>query len=85
MATHIPAIESDPTIFKIFLDAGDFKNKEQIKILSTAANINFLEARKLLKKSNVEIFSGSATKVKEVSKKLKHVGIDFYIDPVFPY
>ena len=46
---------------------------------------NYVEAKKIIEKAPIEIFCGKAINVKIIKEKLEAAGIDFKIEPDFPY
>lgn len=74
---------ADTQTYSIFLDSN--KNSiDNIKLISSIANCNYLMARKLIG-SSVPFFCGSAIKVKSIKKELDDAGIRYRIEPEFPY
>ncbi|MBV6625040.1 MAG: hypothetical protein KI793_19290 [Rivularia sp. (in: Bacteria)] len=49
VTTYMPAIFQDTTKYKMYLCSADSNNKEHIKALSQIANINFLQAKRMIK------------------------------------
>ncbi|BAY85580.1 hypothetical protein NIES267_50800 [Calothrix parasitica NIES-267] len=56
VTTYIPEIRRDETRYKMYLRFADSKNKQHIIALAKAANINFLQARKMIQEDKPLIF-----------------------------
>jgi len=85
VTTYIPEILTDSTEYKIILVSGDFKNTDQIKVVADIGNINFIDARKLLKENEIEIYSGNAQTVKNAISNLVRANLVYRVEPDFPY
>ncbi len=93
--THLSDMELDSTNYEIFLQPNNTVNKENIKIVSEIANLNYLESKKLLEsKTAVLIYKVKDEAAREISKpeeiikiarRLKELSLDFYISPEFKY
>lgn len=86
VTTHLPDILQDPTSYEIKLSSGDFKNDSHLEVIAQLAGVNLLAARKLLQgPDGFVIFTGHARKVAMARDKLKSVGLEFGIEPSFPW
>ena len=56
-----------------------------LKLVSEIAGCNYIEAKKLIEKTPVEVFSGKAIDIMGIKEKLEAANIDFKIEPDFPY
>lgn len=56
-----------------------------LKLVSEIAGCNYIEAKKMIEKAPVEIFSGKAIDIMEIKEKLEAASIDFKIEPEFPF
>ena len=56
-----------------------------LKLVSEIAGCNYIEAKMMIEKAPVEIFSGKAIDIMEIKEKLETANIDFKIEPEFPY
>ena len=67
--THLSDMELDSTNYEIFLQPNNTVNKENIKIVSEIANLNYLESKKVLEsKTAVLIYKVKDEAVREISK-----------------
>ena len=82
--TYIEPILSDSTDFHVFLVSSD-SSLNSIRTVSEVANCNYIEAKKLINTAPVEFFHGQAVEVKAIKEKLETAGIDFKIEPEYPY
>ena len=88
-------MELDSTNYEIFLQPNNIVNKENIKLVSEIASLNYLESKKMFEsKSAVLIYKVKNEAVREISKpeevikiarRLKELSLDFYISPEFKY
>ncbi|AFY53405.1 hypothetical protein Riv7116_0820 [Rivularia sp. PCC 7116] len=85
VTTYIPAIRQDETKYKIYLLLADSQNKQHIKALAKAANINFLEARKMIEEDKSLILEDKAVEIDRVREILHDLSIKYDIEPLFPY
>ncbi len=85
VTTYIPEIRQDKTKYKIYLLSADSQNKQHIKALAEAANINFLQARKMIQEDKTLILEDEAVVVDRVRKTFKDLSIKYDIEPLFPY
>lgn len=95
VTTNMDAASEDDTNYEIWLTPGNVQTKETIKALADAVGINFLQAKKLLSSSeSVMIYRAKneavaamskAKRVQAVATLLKQAGLQFSINPDFPY
>lgn len=85
VTTHIPEIAKDSTHYKMYLLSADPNNKDQIKLLSQVANINYLQARKMAREDMPLIIEGEAVVIDKARDALNQVSIEYDIKPSFPY
>ncbi len=83
-STYIEPIFTDNTDYHIIIETNE-ADILVIKTISKIANINFLQAKKLIKSAPVKIFTGQACEVKRVKKILEDAMIPFSIKPEFRY
>ena len=82
--TYIEHINLDESDYHVILAASD-NSLNSIKTVSEVANCNYVEAKKLIKNAPIEIFCGKAVEVKAIKEKLVAAGVNFRIEPEFPY
>jgi len=85
VTTSIPPIVSDIKKYQIYLLSADYQNKEQIQAISKVANVNFLQARKMMQKRRPLLFEGKAIDVEKNRTILNEFSIQYEIIPYFPY
>ncbi len=85
VTTQIPEIAQDITRYKMYLLSADPHNKEQIKLISEVANINFLQARKMTQEERPLIIQGEALAIDKARKVFSQASIEYEIEPDFPY
>lgn len=56
-----------------------------LKLVSEISGCNYIEAKKMIEKAPVEIFSGKAIDIMGIKEKLEAANIDFKIEPEFLY
>ena len=78
-------IERDSTTYEVRVLDGDPKDEGQIKVVARIANVNFMQARSLIKANNQVVFKGRAPLVAEVRDALSSAGLSVQISPEFPY
>ncbi|MCR5847843.1 MAG: Zn-ribbon domain-containing protein [Lachnospiraceae bacterium] len=84
VTTYMSEIEDDLTKYSIFIEQGNSTDRELIKLVSELSGMNFLEARNILLKGGRMVVE-YAVAIKEITTKLDMVGIEYHIDPIFPY
>lgn len=77
-------IISDAQTYEVYLNSGN-SSDDNVKLISSITNCNYVSAKKLLESAPVSIFSGSAVEVREVRNKLEAAGVKFSIEPEFPW
>lgn len=75
---------SDTKTYNIFLYPIK-STADNIKIISSIANCNYITAKKLIESAPVSVFSGSALEVKLIKERLENADIIHSIEPEFPY
>lgn len=83
VTSNIGAIGSDITIYSIYIHKMDEINTNHIKLISQLANVNFLEAKKILQLDKSFICKMNAQDTKLAASKLKEVSISYEIWPLF--
>ena len=84
VTTRDDLISLDETLYNIKIDCRIKPSNEQLKVLSSVLNVNYLAINKLLKEGNIS-FSGKAIEIKDKLVVLKNSGICFSIFPDFKY
>lgn len=85
VTTYIPQIVLDKENYMVYLTSPNYRNREQISIVSKISNLNYLTVRELLREEKPLIFKGEASKVLIVKEQLASEGISFEIVPEFNY
>lgn len=84
-STYFEPYETDLTEYHIMLVSPFKATSSTLKLISEIANCNYIKAKKLIENAPDEIFCGKAVEVKAIKEKFEEVGIDFKIEPEFPY
>ena len=77
-------IISDTESYSVFLNS-DNGSADQIKLISSIVNCDHASAKRLIASAPVSVFSGGAVEVREVKRKLESAGLEFSIEPEFPW
>ncbi|MEM7712689.1 MAG: hypothetical protein AAF349_03785 [Cyanobacteria bacterium P01_A01_bin.68] len=85
VTTYIPEIRRDETRYKMYLRFANSKNKQHIIALAKVANINFLQARKLIQQDKPLILEDEAVVVDKARTIFNDLSIQYHIKPLFPY
>lgn len=85
VTTRIPEIAQDIAKYRMYLLLADAHNKEQIKVLSEVASINFLQARKMAQEKRPLIFEDEALAIDKARNIFNGLSIKYEIEPDFPY
>ena len=85
VTSYIPLVETDETLYHLYLTNGDPRNINHIRAISKISTKNFKESKELLNTSNAEIYSGVATDVKVVVDELEQARLKYLIQPLFPH
>ena len=83
--TFIDPIKEDETKYTVFLRSGNTLSKDIVKAVSRAANVNVLQARKMLETAPVAVCTDKAVKIREVLKTLEDGSVLYEVEPAFPY
>lgn len=84
VTTCMSEIEDDLTRYSITIEKGNLVDKELIKLVSGISGKNTLEARKLLMEGGLMVRE-YAIVIKKIIAELDMAGIEYQIDPQFPY
>lgn len=84
-STCFEPYETDITVYRILIVSPFKATTDILKLISEIVGCNYVEAKKLIENAPAEIFCGRAVDVKSVKKKLDAAGIEFEIEPEFPY
>ncbi len=84
VTTYMSEIEDDLTSYSIIIEPGNSTEIEMIKLVAEKSGMNVLQARNLLLNGGLMI-SETAVVIKEISAELDLAGIDYRINPSFPY
>ena len=85
VTTYMPEIVLDSNKYKVYLLSADPKNREQLKAISTVANVNFLQARKMFLEERALVLEDEAVAIDKVRKLFDECFIRYEIEPPFPY
>lgn len=84
VTTRQDLMNLDETLYNVKIDCRVKPSTEQLKVLSSVLNANYLVINKLLKEGNAS-FNGKAIEIKNKLNELKKTGISFSISPDFNY
>ena len=82
--TYIPEIETDPTIYEVYITSLGTNWKQNIVFIALNFNLNINEARKF-KVPRQLLLKANAAKVFEVRQKLQERKIEIAIEPKYKY
>lgn len=82
--SYFEPYETDQTEYSIIV-FGNNATKNNIKIIAEYANINYIQAKKLIEMPEAIVLVGKAAEILEKKKKLIENNISFKIQPEFPY
>lgn len=82
--SHYEPIELDQTTYTIHIGASSAPSVDMIKCVARLSGCNSIVARSSLTSGTASI-SGRATKIKCYLEQLSTVGLDYHIEPEFPY
>ncbi|MGI0494072.1 hypothetical protein ACN4EG_19995 [Alkalinema pantanalense CENA528] len=85
VTTYLPQIYQDLTQYKMYLYCASSPDVEQLKAISTVANINLIQARKTFQEDRPLILEGEAPQISEARKNFDSLSIPYTIEPLFPY
>jgi len=86
VTTYLSDFLQDTTSYEVRVTSGDFKNERHLKVVAQLADVNLITARKLLQEPNgFVIFTGPASEVIATRDTLKSAGLDFSVEPPFPW
>ena len=83
--TYIDPIIEDNTVYRVVLQKENKASKNSLKVVSTIAKCNYVNAKDYIDNAPVEIFCGKAIEVKNLKEQLDSANISFVIVPDFPY
>ena len=82
--SYFEPYETDQTEYTIIIFGND-ATKRNIRVVAEYANINYLQAKKLIEMPEATLFSGKAPEIIEKKKALIENNISFKITPDFTY
>lgn len=82
--SYFSPMETDMKNYMISILPNPVPNIEMIKCVSKILSCNFVNARNAIVQGS-GTFQGKAHEIKESAKKLDHVGLQYQIEPAFPY
>ncbi|MCQ2555455.1 MAG: hypothetical protein MJ171_07370 [Clostridia bacterium] len=95
ITTDLEPILTDDTEYVIWLCQGNESCTSNIKLIAEIANLNYVQAKKLLCSNHTELLYkaidvsaatiSKAQRVQEIAKRLSEAGILFEITPDFPF
>ncbi len=85
VTTRFDPIDTDMTDYRIILQPGNAARIESIRIVSHLANVNYIQAKKLIEAAPVKVFEGKARDIVIAAAEMKAQNINHMIQPDFPY
>lgn len=82
--TSFEEYEGDRTDYSIVITQ-NIANADIIKIVAEYANVNYVQAKKLVEMPEAKIYTGKAVEILNKRGKLSDFNINFKIEPEFPY
>lgn len=83
--SYIDPIHCDTVDYTVKLQSGNAVTSANIKAVSKISGVNILQSKKLLESAHSIICTGKAALVIGILKILNEQGIDYIVDPPFPY
>ncbi len=83
--TYIDPEQEDDTVYIVSLSEGNVASGAAIKAVSKITNKNFVQAKRIIENSPVDIYAGNAVKVKDVLLMLEPLSLAYDVTPEFPY
>jgi hypothetical protein len=83
--TNFPKIETDRTIYSLYISEADYKNTAHISAISKVFGMNYLESRRFLLQEEKPIYKGYAMEIMEIKNYFDSIGIKYNIIPTFNY
>jgi hypothetical protein len=83
--TYIDPIYEDEKSYMLLMGQDAPISKEALKVVSTLVEVNFIQAKELLKSPGAKVLEGKAPEIKKAIEKLSSAGVPFRVHPDFPY
>lgn len=83
--TYIEPIREDETAYCLYLENGNPTDISTLSCLSKVVGCNLLQARRIVSGGRSLIFKGSAVEVRKWRDQLDAAGVEYSIEPDFPY
>lgn len=83
--TYIDPEQEDDTVYVVSLSKGNIATRAAIKAVSKITSKNFIQAKRIIENSPVDIYTGNAVEVKDVLLLLESLSLAYGITPEFPY
>lgn len=83
--TYIEPKYEDESVYKIVLDRGSDATKENIKVIASIMNCNYLRAKEVIADAGLILAEGKATEIEESTQLLLRSSIKYHIEPEWPY
>ncbi|MBP6706145.1 MAG: hypothetical protein KA134_02535 [Achromobacter sp.] len=85
VTTCLPDFLRDATSYQVTVISGDVDNAEHVTAVASLAGVGAPDARKLLQTPAGLVFTGFAYEVAPMKEALAEAGLDFRIEPPFPW
>ena len=85
LTTRLPDFLNDATSYRVTVMAGDVDNNAHLLAVASLAGVAMPDARKLLQTPAGLVFTGLAYEVAPMRETLAEAGLDFRIEPPFPW
>ena len=85
VTTRFDPIHADTTDYRIILQPGNPVRRETIRAVSDIANVNYIQAKKMIETAPVTVFEGEACDIVTAVAELKAQNLIHVIHPDFPY
>jgi hypothetical protein len=83
--TYLPPVDRDRTLYSIFLPQQDVPSPKNISALHRLKPMPVLLAKTLLQRGSIKLLGGRAYEVIELIRKLTEAGVEFSVEPRFPF
>ncbi|MBR8657006.1 hypothetical protein KDH83_27185 [Achromobacter sp. Marseille-Q0513] len=85
LTTRLPDFLNDATSYRVTVISGDVDNSAHVQAVASLTGLALPEARALLRAPAGLVFTGLAYEVAPMRETLAEAGLDFRIEPPFPW
>jgi uncharacterized Zn finger protein len=85
VTTHWPPMMDDKTHYRVYVSQNRAPTQKELREISERTMMNYLQVKRNLAKGDVLLAEGGAVDLYTTILELAVRGVNYYVDPAFPY